>query len=132
MAYCSYNDLVLAFGENEVVNMLDRDRDGTEDDGVADDGIAFASDLIDGYLRERYSLPISSVPRNLVGVACDIARYRYYQDQPTDLVVMRYQAALDWLRDVSRGVVNIEIIDEPISNFIASSTPEQVFTRLVW
>lgn len=132
MAYCSYNDLVLAFGENEVVNMLDRDRDGSEDDGVADDGIAFASDLIDGYLRERYSLPISSVPRNLVGVACDIARYRYYQDQPTDLVVMRYQAALDWLRDVSKGIVNIEIIDEPISNFIASSTPEQVFTRLVW
>lgn len=132
MAYCSYNDLVLAFGENEVINMLDRDRDGSEDDGVADDGIAFASDLIDGYLRERYSLPISSVPRNLVGVACDIARYRYYQDQPTDLVVMRYQAALDWLRDVSKGIVNIEIIDEPISNFIASSTPEQVFTRLVW
>ena len=132
MSYCSYDDLVLAFGENEVVNMLDRDRDGSEDDGVADDGIAFASDLIDGYLRERYSLPISSVPRNLIGVACDIARYRYYQDQPTDLVVMRYQAALDWLRDVSKGIVNIEIIDEPISNFIASSTPEQVFTRLVW
>jgi len=132
MAYCSYNDLVLAFGENEVVNMLDRDRDGTEDDGVADDGIAFATDLIDGYLRERYSLPISSVPRNLVGVACDIARYRYYQDQPTDLIVMRYQAALEWLRDVSNGIVNIEIIDEPISTFIASSTPEQVFTRLVW
>lgn len=132
MAYCSYNDLVLAFGENEVVNMLDRDRDGIEDDGVVDDGIAFASDLIDGYLRERYSLPVSSVPRNLVGVACDIARYRYYQDQPTDLVVMRYQAALDWLRDVSKGIVNIEIIDEPISNFIASSTPDKVFTRLVW
>lgn len=132
MAYCSYNDLVLAFGENEVVNMLDRDRDGIEDNGVADDGIAFANDLIDGYLRERYSLPISSVPRNLVGVACDIARYRYYQDQPTDLVVMRYQAALDWLRDVSKGIVNIEIIDDPISNFIASSTPGQVFTRLVW
>lgn len=112
--------------------MLDRDRDGIEDNGVADDGIAFANDLIDGYLRERYSLPISSVPRNLVGVACDIARYRYYQDQPTDLVVMRYQAALDWLRDVSKGIVNIEIIDDPISNFIASSTPGQVFTRLVW
>lgn len=133
MAYCTLTDLLLNFGEGELEQVADRDRDGLADDGVLSDCMTFADDLIDGYLRERYTLPLVSVPRNLVGVACDIARYRLYQAQPTDLVVHRYEAAIQWLRDVSDGRVGLDVaatdVDLPR---MAYSTPSSIFTDLAW
>lgn len=134
MSYCTYNDLLLNFGEQELTHVADRDRDGVADTGVFDDGIAFATDLIDGYLRNRYALPLSTVPHNLVGIACDIARYRFYQDQPTELVVLRYDAAIKWLRDIADGRVGLDVATtvESGNAQIAASTPAAIFTRLVW
>ena len=40
MSYCSLNDLLLNFGEQEVEQVADRDRDGIADDGVITDGIS--------------------------------------------------------------------------------------------
>jgi phage gp36-like protein len=133
MSYATYEDLLANFGEQELELVTDRDRDGSPDDGVIDDGLQFADDLINGYLRSRYDLPLSSVPRNIVGIACDIARYRYYQDQPTELVTTRYEQAIAWLRDVANGLIDVlppteEIVQQPL----AYSTPEPRFTRLVW
>lgn len=134
MSYATYDDLLANFGEREIESVTDRDRDGVSDDGVVEDGLSFADDMIDGYLRGRYSLPLAVTNRNLVGIACDIARYRYYQDQPTDLVVARYEQAVDWLRDVARGLIDVlppaEEIESP--THLAHSTPSAVFTRLVW
>ena len=133
MSYATYDDLLANFGEREIETVTDRDRDGVADYGVIEDGLSFADDMIDCYLRGRYDLPLSSAPRNIVGIACDIARYRYYQDQPTDLVVTRYEQAIDWLRDVSRGLIDVlppsdEIVQQPL----AHSSPTAVLTRLVW
>jgi len=133
VAYCTYADLLLNFGEQELDQVADRDLDGEPDDGVLSDGIAFATDLIDGYLRSRYPLPLNPVPHNLVGIACDIARYRFYQAQPTELVIQRYQAAVQWLRDVSTGKADLDVTDEVVgSSTVAYTTPAAVFTRLVW
>ncbi len=134
MSYCALNDLLLNFGEQEIEQVADRDRDGIADDGVIADGISFSSDLIDGYLRSRYTLPLLTVPHNLVGVACDIVRYRLYQDQPTDLVVERYTAALQWLRDIADGRVSLEVsTTQALSDGrIAYSQPASIFTELVW
>lgn len=133
MSYCTYDDLLLNFGEQELEKVADRDRDGSADDGVLNEGIAFATDLIDGYLRGRYTLPLTIVPRNLTGVACDIARYRFYQDQPTDLVVLRYDAAIKWLRDIADGRVGLDVATtQSESAQIAYSQPSAIFTELVW
>ena len=133
MSYCTYADLLLNFGEQELIQVTDRDLDGEEDDGVIQDGIEFASDLIDGYLRSRYALPLSLIPRNLTGIACDIARYRYYQAQPTDLVIQRYEAAVQWLRDVSTGKADLDVADTVVgSSSLTYTTPSTIFTRLEW
>jgi len=131
MSYATYEDLLANFGEQELELVTDRDRDGSPDDGVIEDGLQFADDLIDGYLRSRYSVPIANPPRNLIGVACDIARYRYYQDQPTELVITRYEQAVGWLKDVAHGLVDLVLEDEPYAP-VAYSQPARVFTRLVW
>jgi phage gp36-like protein len=133
MSYCTYDDLLLNFGEQELEQVADRDRDGSADDGVLNEGIAFATDLIDGYLRNRYTLPLTTVPRSLTGVACDIARYRFYQDQPTDLVVLRYNAAIQWLRDIADGRVGLDVATtQSESAQITYSQPSAIFTELVW
>jgi phage gp36-like protein len=131
MSYCTYDDLVLAFGENEVVSLSDRDRDGLPDDGVLEEAIAFADSHIDGYLRERYDVPLANCPSNIKGFACDFARYRLYQDQPTDLVQERYNVGCFFLKDVARGMVQLNTSDT-YDTHIAYSQPEAVFTRLVW
>jgi phage gp36-like protein len=131
MSYCTYQDLVNAFGENEILQLSDRDRDGLADDYVIEEAIAFADDHVDGYLREQYTLPLVNVPRNLVGMACDFARYRLYQDQPTELVQDRYNVGCFWLKDVARGLVQLDTSTESLAT-IAYTTPTTVFTRLVW
>lgn len=131
MSYSTYDDLILEFPKAEIDSLLDRDRNGREDDGVVDEAVGFADDLIDGYLRERYAVPLTTVPRNLVGVACDIVRYRLYQGQPTELVQLRYDAALNWLKDVARGLVTLDV-GEVFEDRVAASEPAPVFTRLVW
>ena len=78
MSYIAYVDLVIAFGEDEIIAISDRDRDGMSDPGVIADAIAFADTHIDGYLREQYTVPLSNCPANLKGMACDFARYRLY------------------------------------------------------
>lgn len=132
MSYATYADLIREFSEVEMARVSDRDRAGSEDRSVIQQALDFADDLIDGYLRERYSLPLPSVPKNLIGVACDIARYRLYQDQPTELVIMRYDAALNWLKDVARGLVGLDLGETFEESPIAYSTRTQKFTRLVW
>ena len=131
MSYCTYNDLLNAFGENENVQLSDRDRDGLPDDGVIEEAIQFADSHIDGYLREQYPVPLANPPRNLVGMACDFARYRLYQDQPTELVQDRYNVGCFWLKDVARGLVQLDTTATAHAA-IAYTTPATVFTRLVW
>jgi phage gp36-like protein len=132
MAYASYSDLLRNFGEAELEHVLDRDRDGIADSGVMQDGLNFADDLINSYLRERYTVPLSNPPANLIGIACDFARYRFYQDQPTELVQLRYDAGIQFLRDVARGLVSLAVDESSASSTLAYSTKTTRFTKLVW
>jgi phage gp36-like protein len=133
MSYISYADLVQSFGEDEILAISDRDRDGVIDSGVIEDAIAFADSHIDGYVREQYSVPLNPCPVNLKGMACDFARYRLYQDQPTQLVQNRYDVGCFFLKDVARGLVSLDVGDDQVeSTHVAYSEPEPIFTRLVW
>lgn len=129
MSYCTYDDLVNAFGQEEILQLTDRDRNGRQDDDVMEEAQAFAESLVDGYLRERYSVPLLIPPKNLVGIVCDIVRYRLYNKDPTELVVIRYEAAIQWLKDVARGLVRLDISD-PVVSTLAYSIPVAVFTRI--
>ena len=131
MSYITYTDLVLAFGEEEIVSLADRDRDGEIDDGVIEDAIAFSDTHIDSYLREKYTVPLAVLPANLQGMACDFARYRLYQDQPTQNVQNRYDVGCFYLKDVARGLVMLDTGEADFSP-IAYSQPTAIFTRLVW
>lgn len=66
-----------------------------------------ADDAIDGWLAVRYAVPIVSPPHMLVRVACDMARYYLYDDQVTEVIQKRYDAAERLCRDLASGKLSL-------------------------
>jgi len=110
MSYCSIADLTDRFGLTELIQLTDRDHAGEIDAAVAGRAIADAGGEIDGYLRAGgYRLPLPTLPTVLVAFACDIARYRLYDDGASKQVEQRYQDAIRYLRGLASGTVVLDV-----------------------
>lgn len=108
MSYATLTDLTERFGDTELVQLTNRTIGGTTIvTAVVDRALADAGAEIDGYLVGRYRLPLPVVPRTLVGFACDIARYRLYDDRATEQVTKRYDDAVKFLRLVADGRISL-------------------------
>ena len=77
--YATESDLVARFGDEigGLKTMLPSQSSVT-------DAIQDATEEINGHIGGRYPLPLPNVPSNLKRMACDIARYRLYFQQPTE------------------------------------------------
>lgn len=82
-----------------------------------------ATEEINGYIGGRYSLPLPNVPSNLNRIACDIARYRLYFEQPTEHVTKLYDDAIAFLKRVQDKKADLQIIDEE-SKEIVNEQPQ--------
>ena len=60
--YASLADLIARAGEAEIRQTADRNLDGTADTDVVNAALTDADNLINGYLRARYSLPLATTP----------------------------------------------------------------------
>lgn len=109
MGYATYQDMVDYFGEREVRLISDRDNTGVPNVLVIEGGLQTADGEIDGYLAGRYTLPLREVSRVLVGVACDIARYRLTGTEriESSVVLERYRMAIRYLEKVSAGTITL-------------------------
>ena len=106
--YASQADMVARFGFTEMVQLTDKTNTATAIDIVVmGNALEDADAEIDARLQARYSLPLQSVPRLLVNIACDIARYRLYDDRATDQVTRRYEDALKSLDRISSGALQL-------------------------
>jgi len=139
MSYASKQDLVDRYGATELIQLTDRNNRpaSTIDDTVVARALADAGALIDGYLSKRYSLPIAVTPPILVRMCCDITRFYLHgkaaeKDGPVDRA---NTAAISWLRDVAKGVVELEIgatgeAPEPLGGgTVRTSTNQRVMRR---
>lgn len=71
--------------------------------------IELAEGETDGYVGVRHQLPLLTVPLMLKQVVADIARYRLYGDKSTAQVTLRYEQAVNTLRALARGAVNLGV-----------------------
>ncbi|MCR5855992.1 gp436 family protein [Mesorhizobium sp. J428] len=137
MTYAVKQDLIDRFGEKELRELTDRvNRPPTTiDDVVVGRALADADGLIDGYVGKRYALPLAEVPPMLTKTAADLARYFLHgkaadKDSP---VTAAYNQAVAWLRDVSKGLVELgNGAIEPQAaggGSVKTSRPNRVFTR---
>ncbi|WP_438454699.1 gp436 family protein [Vreelandella venusta] len=131
MPYCTQADLIERFGEDELLAIA-RDETGTAiDAAVVERACDDASGEIDGYVSAAgYPVPLSPVPRIVTAYACDIARYRLYDEHATDQVQKRYDDAVKFLKSVSRGEVRLGISSGAASSSAGSvqmNSGRQVF-----
>lgn len=134
MTYATLQNLKDRFGEDELIQLTDRDNLGTINTTVVDRALADADAQINGYLSVRYTLPLSApVPTELERIACDLARYALYEDRVTEIVEKRYDAAISKLRDVAAGRAGLGVDDtgnEQVSSNVAEmSATTPVFRR---
>lgn len=107
--YCTKQNLIDTFGNNELVTLTDRLGNGVINDQVLNQAISDASALMDGYLGSRYPLPLDNVPQSLIPLACNMTRYQLYDNEASELVVKRNDAAHAFLKSVAKGELSLGI-----------------------
>lgn len=103
MSYFARQDYVDRHGEQELLQLTDRDGDGIEDSGVLDKAAADADAEINAYLGARYALPLASTPELLKRIARDLVRYFLFDQRAPEEVRLRYQRAIKLLESIRNG-----------------------------
>jgi phage gp36-like protein len=73
-----------------------------------------AESMVNGFLASRYSIPLATVPRLVVTILCDVARYQLYDDLATETIKNKYDAAVKMLQAIAGGKVNLGV--DPAGN----------------
>lgn len=107
--YITLVDLTRRFSEAEILALAD-DGTGQIDADEIDRAIEDAQGEIDGRVAAGgYSVPLDPIPNIIKAYACDIARYRLYDEHATEQVTKRYEDAIKFLRAVAKGEVKLGI-----------------------
>ena len=109
MDYARLPDLYARFGEREINQIADIDRTGTADAVLVDRALSDAAAEIDAALLGRYALPVATVPDLLRRIACDLARYFLYADQPGKEVEARAKNAREMLLWIASGKLKLDL-----------------------
>lgn len=72
-----------------------------------------AGELVDGYLRGRYELPLAEIPTLLRDVVRTIARFKLYERRPEsdmpETVMETYKAAVKTLEQIRSGRITLGV-----------------------
>lgn len=133
MSYCTLQDLIDRYSENELIQLSDRINAGAVDTDVINRAIADADGEIDGYLAGRFAAPITPIPKSLVRIGCELTRYYLYDDGATDPVIKRYNDAVLFLKGIAKGDISIGITaageKPPSKNTVVMTSGGNVFGR---
>lgn len=137
MMYATADDFILRIGEQQAIELTDRDRTGEINQQVLAVALADSSSQIDGYLLGRYTLPLASIPDNLVRICCDIARYRLVsmsEVTTTDEIIERYKLSLKELEQIASGKISLgiesnEVQTEDSVGVLFSNPGNRIFSR---
>lgn len=116
--YATEADMVKRFANDiEELKLMHADAAASINEALQD-----AAEEINGYIGGRYPLPLPNVPSNLNRMACDIARYRLYYQQPTEEVRNRYKDAIKFLERVQDEKAHLQI--QAATNEIVDDQPK--------
>ena len=121
MSYTANTDLQSVIAERILIQLSADDPYAAAPDWlVVAEARAYADAQIDARLRQRYALPLSSVPRELKDWALALARYWLYSRRPDGqelppAVVMASQDAIKALDAVRDGKMSLDLSAEPVA-----------------
>jgi len=119
--YTTPEILIEKYGTQLLIGLTIKEPDGTEtapDLAVINREIGRVNGIIDGYLRGRYTLPLSEIPPELAGYAEDMAIARIYGCMPErtvpDDLVRAAKEAVAWLKDIQKGLATLSVDTLPL------------------
>lgn len=109
--YASARDIEIRYGADTLAVLTDPGKTGTPDGDKIERALADAGEEIDGYIRQRYALPLSPPPGLLVRIEVDIAIYRLSESdsETTEDARKRYEDAIRLLARIADGSVSLGI-----------------------
>ncbi|WP_339079040.1 DUF1320 domain-containing protein [Pseudomonas sp. TMP9] len=112
MHYCTRTDIGKAIPELTLIQLSNDDPTAElPDESVIEDGVRQAEELVDGYLRGRYDLPLDPVPSVLRDAVVYLARHWLYQRRPEgalpEAVKDSRKDTLKLLESIRDGVVTL-------------------------
>jgi len=122
MSYATQADLEARFGVDELTQLTDRAGAGVPDATIVARALSDAAAEIDTYLASRYALPLSPVPTVLARIACDIARYRLWEDRASDEVRRRYEDNVRLLEGIAKGVLSLGLPEADAAPALAEAS----------
>lgn len=127
MAYATLQDLIVRFGEDQVLLAADRDDDGTVDQDVVDVALDDATAEIDTYLAEVYTLPLATVPTVLTRLCADVAMHRLSPeaDVATEGRRTRYEQAVSILKKLASRQISLGLPATPSTRIKPSITSKR-------
>lgn len=119
MSYATQADLEARYGAREILQLSDRANPpaGVVDAAVVAAALGDADAVVDSYLGNRYTVPITTpAPARVVDLSCVLARYRLMEQRATERARKDYEDAIAFLRDVSAGRAKIPGLVEPTAS----------------
>jgi len=113
MAYCSIDDIKSVISNSDLIDLTNSSGGGTVIESTITDAISFSDAMIDGYLRGRYNLPLSSTPTSLKYIAVDFVVYRLYSlrhfHNVPENIKERYDDVIRRLYEIQKGKYDLGI-----------------------
>lgn len=111
MAYCTLDELIDRYGEGELVQLTDRGEEASGEVNAATVARAIADTdaIIDGYLKNRYLLPLSDTPPLLADIAKTVAFYKLHTAVAPDKARRDYEDAMRLLDKIASGSIRLDV-----------------------
>lgn len=111
MSYATLQQLTDRYGAQMLVLLTDRAEiaTGTIDPAVIDRALADTDAMIDGFLMDRYILPIAAIPPLLADIAQVIAIWKLHRHQPNEKIEKDYKEAMSLLDRIAKGAVRLPV-----------------------
>lgn len=138
MAYCTVEDIELHISTPTLSQLTSDEGQEVVNCDVAQESILYASTLIDGYLRGRYTLPLN-IHFPLLRILCiDLSVHRLYsrrmRNEMPEVIENNYKNAIQTLKDIQKGVITLEaendLLDSSTFNPDEYRTNKQIIDRL--
>lgn len=117
-AYITQQELQDRIGEDELINLSDRNNEGAADPAVIDRAIADATDEINMHLSSRYQMPLPAVPETIKRLAVNLTVYWLCESEAamSDLIKERYSNAVKTLKSLASGTMRLGLPEATTPN----------------
>ena len=111
MAYTTQADLITLYGEQMLLGLTDigMPASGQIDPDMVARAISDADAMIDGYLRERYVVPLASPPPEISAISAAIAIWKLHAFEPGKKIETDYRDARETLKDIAKGLNKLDV-----------------------